>query len=310
MDNSQTLFLMHITGGYAFRNAIGMIKNETFFATMILSPKTIEISFVNTSKRASHKIMINTSELTLYSYNFKDSEGNLLPEYPIAFETNELFNTTKTIGRRDAIRLYWVIGENRFSVQPIKNSTKDPGKASALFVNILNKEYVKFDNAGGYNAEPNVRVPAKDFAELCSQSNTLKCSGLEIVGDKNCVTFKGIQANNVVASINKFTSQNTVNSNPTHGSNLDEIDMRLSNLHKEAHTTTGQKSLSLNIVSNEALMTVNVPISTVKALSKIHNISPPGTLLKFYFKENRPTKLESPIDTYGTYVICLRNPRN
>jgi len=309
MDTSHTLFLMHITGGYAFRNAIGMIKNETYYATMVLSPRSIEISFINNTKCASHKLVINTSELTMYWYNFRDAEGNLLPEYPIAFETNELFNTTKAIGRRDAIRLYWVIGENRFSVQPIKNTTKDPGKASASFVNILNKEFIKLDNIGGYSSEPNVRVPAKDFAELCSQANTLKCSNLEIVGHSNSVTFKGILANNAVASVSRFTSQ----TQPTMstGNNLHEIDTMLSNLHAEANSTMyTSKGLSLNILKSEDLMTVKVPISTVKALSKIHNISPPGTLLRFYFKENRPTMVESPIDTYGSYIICLRNARN
>ena len=62
-------------------------------------------------------------------------------------------------------------------------------------------------------------------------------------------------------------------------------------------------------MKTEDLMTVKVPIGTVKALSKIHNISPPGTQLRFYFSEGKPTKLESPIGTYGTYTICLRNAR-
>lgn len=307
-DTSQTLFLMHITGGYAFRNILGIIKTETYNATMILSPKAIEISFINNTKCASHKIILNTSEFTMYRYNFRDSEGNLLPEYPISFETNELFNTTKAIGRRDAIRLYWVAGESRLSVQPIKNTTKDPGKASALFVNIRNNECVKITNAGDYNSEPNVRVPAKDFADVCAQANTSKCSGLEIVGSPNSVTFNGILSNNNVALASRFSSQNDVCQ--TVGSNLNDIDMMINNLHAdELSASAHPNGLTLNVVKKEDLMTVRVPISTIKSLSKIHNISPPGTMLKFYFKENKPTKIESPIDAYGLYTICLRNSR-
>lgn len=338
MDLSHTLFLVHIMDGYSFRNTIGIIKSETDYATMVLSPKSIEISFINTSKCAIHKIILNTPELTMYRYNIRDTEGTILPEYPIAFETNEMFNTTKGIGRRDGIRLYWLAGDNKINVQPIKTSTKDPGRAGALFVNILNMEYTRYDVSGSYGNEPNVRVQAKDFADLCSQANTLKCSTLEIVGHNSAVTFKGILPNNTMASINRFVSQTEVPKTIATPSNMDEIDNIIDHLHitdtpvsnnSEGGTAFGKRGiasstgddpvifgrfntssgLSLNVMKSEDLMTVRVPIATVKALSKIHNISPAGTLLRFYFAEGKPTKVESPIGTYGAYTICLRNGR-
>lgn len=312
MDQQQTLFLVHIMDGYSFRNTIGIIKSETDYATMVLSPRAIEISFINTSKCAIHKIVLNTAELTMYRYNMRDSEGNLLPEYPIAFETNEMFNTTKGIGRRDGIRLYWLAGDNKINVQPIKTSTKDPGRAGALFVNILNMEYTRYDISGSYNSEPNIRVQAKDFADLCSQANTLKCSILEVIGQNSSVTFKAMLPNNTMASISRFVSQTEVPKILTSPSNIDEIDNLLGNLRipeSSSSSSSAPSGLSLNVMKSEDLMTVKVPLGTVKALSKIHNISPSGTLLRFYFAEGKPTKLESPIGTYGVYTICLRNAR-
>jgi len=307
MDISQTLLLMHITDGYSFRNAIGIIKSETDYATMIVSEKSIEISFLNTSKCAVHKIVLYPHEFTMYRYNIKDQDGNLYKEYPISFETNEMFNTTKGIGRRDGVRLYWLSGDNRINVQPMKMTTKDPGRASALFVKILTLECSRYD-VGTYNSEPNVRVQAKDFADLCSQANTLKCTSLEIIGHNTGVTFKGILANQTVASINRFVSQTEVPKTQQAASNIDEIDNLIDNLRFNDNRII-TNGLSLNIVKSEDLMTVKVPISTVKALSKIHNISPAGTLLRFYFAEGKPTKLESPIGTYGLYTIGLRNAR-
>lgn len=311
MDASQTLFLMHIMDGYSFRNTIGIVKSETDYATMVLSPKSIEISFINTSKCAIHKIVLNTQEFTMYRYNIRDQEGNLIPEYPIAFETNEMFNTTKGIGRRDGVRLYWLAGDNRISVQPMKMSTKDPGRAGALYVKILTMEHMRYDVQGSYPVDPNIRVQAKDFADICSQANTLKCTNLEIVGHSSGVTFKGILANQTMASINRFTSQTEVpKSNGAQGaSNIDEIDNLIGNLRVSEAPAAQPSGLSLNIVKSEDMMTVRVPIATVKALSKVHNISPAGTLLRFYFAEGKPTKLESPVGTYGTYTICLRNGR-
>lgn len=310
MDKGQTLLLMHITDGYSFRNAIGITKSETDHATMVVSPDHIEISFSNNSKKAVHKILFNTKEFIMYRYNIRDSEGNLLKEYPIAFETNELFNTTKGIGRRDGIRLYWLAGDNKINVQPIKMSTKDPGKAGALFVKILTMEYTRYDT-GSYEEEPNVRVQSKDFADLCSQANTLKCTYLEMVGHNNAVTFKGILPNQTMAFINRFVSQIEVPKPTILASNMDEINNILDNIRSSEtnfnnNVTSG---ISLNIVKNEDLMTIRVPISTIKALSKIHNISPAGTLLRFYFKQGKPIKIESPIGTYGLYTIYLRNGR-
>lgn len=301
---------MHIMDGYSFRNTIGIIKSETDYATMVVSEKSIEISFLNRSKCAVHRIVLYPQEFTMYRYNIRDQEGNLLKEYPIAFETNEMFNTTKGIGRRDGIRLYWLAGDNKINVQPIKMSTKDPGRAGALFVKILTMEHIRYET-GSYNSEPNVRVQAKDFADLCSQANTLRCTSLEIVGHNSGVTFKGILANQTMASINRFVSQTEVPKTAKAASNMEEIDnvldnLRISDTHLAAPMTTG---LSLNVVKSEDLMTVKVPIGTVKALSKIHNISPPGTLLRFYFAEGKPTKVESPIGIYGLYTICLRNGR-
>lgn len=309
MDQSQTLFLLHIMDGYSFRNTINIVKSETDFATMVLSPKMIEISFINNTKLAVHKIVLNTPEFAMYHYNIRDSDGNLLPEYPIAFETNEMFNTTKGIGRRDGIRIYWLSGDSKLNVQHVKTGSKDPGRAGAFFVNIHNMEYTRYDISPCYKTEPNVRVQSKDFADLCGQANSLKCSTLEIIGHHNSVTFKSILPNNTMASINRFVSQSVVPREIINISNLDELENKLYNLSIAATPPANSSGLSLKIVKSEDLMTVKVPIITVKALSKIHNISPSGTLLRFYFAANKPTKLESPIGTYGTYTICLRNPR-
>lgn len=309
MEQAETLFFVHILDGYSFRNTIGMIKSEIDYATMVLSPHTIEISFINTNKRAGYKIVLNVHDLAMYRYNIRDEDGNYLPEYPIAFETEEFFNTTKGIGRRDAVRLYWLEGDNKFNVQPMKTSTKDPGRAGALFVKILNMEYIRYDIPKGYPSEPNIRVQAKDFADICAQGNTLKCSRLEIVGEPNRITFKSILPNNTLASVNRFVSHVDIpRKTPTTTiSNIDEVDQLIGNLRISEAPMMTNHSLSLNIMKNEDLMTVSVPISTVKALSKIHNISPSGTLLRFYFGENKPVKIETNIGTYGTCTICLRN---
>ena len=305
IDNNKTMFLMHIMDGYSFRNTIGIIRSETDFATMVLTPKSIEISFVNSSKCAVHKITLNPIDFALYRYNVKDSNGDLLDEYPFAFSTNEFYNTTKGLGRRDSIRIYLLLDDNKLSIQPIKLGTKEPGKVGALFVKLLTMEYIRYVVNNYNNTEPNVRVQAKDFADLCSQASTLKCASLEIIGEKNNVTFMGMSANNSIASINRFSSQSQIKEDELNkNQNLDEIDDILNEIRK-SHQNNKSSGITLNII-DYLKIEVKVPISTVKSLSKIHNISANGSLIKFYFETGKPIKLECPIGIYGVYNIYIK----
>jgi len=305
IDNNKTMFLMHIMDGYSFRNTIGIIRSETDFATMVLTPKSIEISFVNSSKCAVHKITLNPIDFALYRYNVKDSNGELLDEYPFAFSTNEFYNTTKGLGRRDSIRIYLLLDDNKLSIQPIKLGTKEPGKVGALFVKLLTMEYIRYVVNNYINSDPNVRVQAKDFADLCSQASTLKCATLEIIGEKNNVTFMGMSANNSISSINRFSSQSQIKEDEMNkNQNLDQIDDILNEIRK-SHQNNKSSGLTLNIIDNLKIE-VKVPISTVKSLSKIHNISANGSLIKFYFETGKPIKLECPIGIYGVYNIYIK----
>ena len=311
MDPTQTLFLVHIMDGYSFRNTIGIIKSERSTATMVLSPNAIEISFVNTNGCAVHKIHINTAELTMYIYNVRDENGMLLPEYPVAFETAQFLTTIRSIGRRDGLRFYCIKGDGKINIQPIKTAIKDPGQTGASFVNIRNDEFTRYElpPAEFYSDEPNVRVIAKDFATFCTNANALKCTTINIIGGMHKVVLQSVHANSSIASVNTFCNQVNPSFNNINSSlNDEELDMLLENIRiQEGPPSTS--SIKLNIVKKDEISCVKVPIATVKALSKIHNISPTGTQLHFYFSPGKPTKIKSQIGTYGTYTICIRGIR-
>jgi hypothetical protein len=276
---------MYIMDGYSFRNTIAIIKSEIENATMIISPQSIEISLMNTSKCGVHRILLNPKEFSLYKYNIRDEQGQLVPSYPIAFNTNDMFITTKGIGRKDGIKIYWLAGENRISVQPIKtSSSKNPGQASALFVAIIPMEHKRFE-IGTYDPNPNVKVAAKDFADICSQANALKCISIELSCKATSVVIKPIKANKKIAAIYCFDSQ-----------------MDFSTMDNEKIVDDQDES------EDPEISNVHIPILTAKALSKIHNLSllSNGTQLRFYFRKNQAIKIETPISNYGTYTICIR----
>ena len=306
-NNSKPLFLMHIMDGYSFRNMIAVIKAESEYTTMVLSERSIDFSFPNTSTTAIHKITLQPQDFIMYNYNIRGEDGELYKEFPVAFETASMFNTTKNIGRKDSIRLYWLSDDNKIYVQPIKTNLKDPGRAGALFVNIETVEYVRYD-IGVWSDEPNIRVQAKDFAEICTQANTMKCSSLELMCQESAMTLRGIRPSQSIAFVNRFVSQTQVsNANNTSISNILEIDDILKNIKPTNSSQLSATSLSLKVVSDGSLITVRTPIATVKALSKIHNIGPAGSLVRFYFNKGKALKMEFPVGNYGKYTICLFN---
>lgn len=313
MDTPETSFFMHILDGYAFRNLLGIIKSETDVATMILSPRSMEISFINVSRCAMHKIVINTLELLKYEYNPRDPDGNLVDEYPISFNTDEMYNRVKNLNRRDSIRMYQMAGGDQIIVQPIKSSSKDPGSLCVLFVKIQIQEHSQTEPPGGYSMDPNVRVQAKTFADICCHTNSMKCASLEIIGGHSRVAFRGVLPNNRQASWQEFGSYAPGPSVASAAMSTDmdeEVEKLLGHLRGMSEATPTSMSihggLSLNIVHSDDMIKVRVPISTVKTLAKIHNLSPSGTSLKFYFLPSQPIKIESPIGNYGTYTICIR----
>ncbi len=280
----KTLFTATITDGHTLKNTIGMIKNEIDEITLVVSKNYITSKFVNKGQYAIHDLCIFTEELSEYSYDILDHD-----EYPITVNTNELYNTTKSIGRKDGIKIYWLENYEKLCIQPIKSS-KEPGRSSASFVSIINKTYSPLSFFNDYaNNEPSIKIQNRDFTDICQQANVLKCNFLELSGNSSYVIFKGILPDETYGMMSRHTSQQKKVNN--------EESQKILNGH-----------LELNIVSkSEDVMKVKVPINTVKTLAKLHTISPPGTLLKFSFVNEMPVKIESKIGSYGIYKFYIRD---
>lgn len=189
-------------------------------------------------------------------------------EHPFIVSTTELFNVTKMISRKDGIKIFWTGGE-KLSLQPIK-SRKETGQTGPSFINIINKEYEKYTFIESEYLEPSVKMQNLEFSEIFSRSSTLKCKHMEMDGYVDAMVLKAILHDGTCGLLSTF-------GNP-------------------------QRSLI-----SERLVNIKIPINTIKTLSKLNNISPPSTLLKFSFLANTPVKIESKIGTYGIYQIYLRD---
>ena len=65
-----------------------------------------------------------------------------------------------------------------------------------------------------------------------------------------------------------------------------------------------KKKLKLRVA--DGICSISVAIDTVRALSKLNNLSP-SKLIKFYIEKERPVLIYSDVSTYGELYIYLRN---
>ena len=297
MNPAKLSFIAEISDGYSFRNLMSIIKSEIDVTHLVATPKGLEISFLNKHKCNCHQVFIRGSELSSYIYNFRDENGELLPFAPMAFETNRMMTNTKTIGRKDAIIIYKNQNENKICINPVKTDSKSASQSCALFVDILNDEYSPVTVSPKYT-EVNVKVPAKEFSSFCSQTNTSKCSYLKIYGCEDYVKLEGILPNKATALKNTFYAKNTLASTSS-DHKVNDLNSVMSKI--DANNSTDE--------DNDKVKFVHVDISSVKAFSKIHNVSPQHTQLKFYFCDSNVIKVDSPIGMYGQYLIFMRSSK-
>jgi len=300
------LFNLHIIDGYAFKNLLTIIKSETKTATMLLSSDNIEISFINNNSEGLHIINMDPHENIEWSYNPRDDNDNLLETYPIGFNGLDVYNTIKNIGMNDSVRLFLIKGENEVMVQPLKSSSKDMGQFKIFKFDIIETEYTRYE-VGNYKTTPNIKIYSKSFSDLCSEVANVKCEYINIEGDGEAVTFRGFNGSKKEVYINRYDDLSTTknNSKPKMvAANISDIDNLISKINV-SDISKPKTGLKLKII-NEDHITVKVPISTFKSLSKIDNISPKGSVLRFYLEKNQPIKIETAIGTFGTYQIYLK----
>lgn len=308
--NDEPIFLMQLVDGYSFRNVFGMIKQQTVTCTMFISPDEIKFSFVShTSQngfKALNDITLHTAEFAKYLYNFRDEDGNLKYIHSVTYNAGDMFMTTKQIGRKDGIRIFMWEGDIRLHIQPIKVNARSSSQAGASYVRLLPPSDNNIFNPPSYETEePNFRVPAKDFADICSNVGTTKCKKLVISAEKSQISFTGLLSNNTTSFFKLFHNNKHVPNDLKSAVNIHELDSKLNNT--KISSAIQKSNVKLVVKNAEIIAGVEIPSDIVKALSKIHNISPSNTLIRFFAEKGKPVKFQSVIGNYGLYDIYVIN---
>lgn len=302
-QKNEISFLAYFGEGYTLRNTFSIVKGQTREATMILTPEAIEISFINADKSATHEIILDAKEFNSYYYEFRDENNNLADEYPITFNVDVMCNTLKNIGRSDGVRFYMFKGDDRINVQSMKLSSKDPNRSGAMLINTINREITRYVVPDNYPDVPNVKIPSKELNDVFARAVHTKCKHVRFVGYNHSARLESISVLNTVSFYENFNGNVNITDTDSFNYDLTAIKNEINTIPDNIPTI----KIPINIISRDQVVEVNIPHHVVKSLVKIHNISPKGTMINFYFSQKMPIKMESPIGMYGVYRIWLSN---
>jgi len=268
---SQPLFLAYFVEAYTLRNVLANIYKEVGQMTTIFTKEHILTSVRNKDNYATIEFKIKTCELQKYEYNAVDEAGNLLAEFPVGLETQKMMLATKTIGRKDGLCIYMHPEKHSVYVKTIASSNGSrPNPVSIIQEATLDGyEYYELPPYKRSDDNPNVSVYAKEFSTMCNAMVVNKCSCVDIVPYETGVLFRGIAADKSEIRIEPFGN-------------------------------------CVCAEGEEEPTPIRIPIKTIKALSKINAFSTTGSKIKIYH-EGGPLKMVSPVGTYGTYTIVLKN---
>jgi hypothetical protein len=153
-------------------------------------------------------------------------------------------------------------------------------------------------------SSPNCTTPAFDFNKMCSAMNALKCSHILVYGDDSSIVFKGMFDGDLVGRTDTFGM--TKKKDELHGPGFPNQIPEISEFGKVVHPTYNESEGPSVAKSINYQHSIKIDVSTIKALGKLNNLSPNGTI-KMYMEEGVPFKMISNVGSYGKLTIFLRD---
>ena len=276
---SSPLFSASFAEAYSLRNTFSTIKSAVGKVYIIWTPNDITISETNKNKTAMFNLVIKKTELKDYQYDALDEDGTLLPCIGTGVDMAEMVKATKSIKRNDGAVIFMEAGDARLHIQLIRAKSKDGSRTTTNFVPIEevdHTEYASIEYSRGPD-DPNTKITASEFSSTCTTMVSMKCNYVEVISYPRGIQFRGINASKSVLTIETFGTcilENTPSSSDT---------------------------------SKNKQYIIRIPISTIKALGKVNNLSINTAMIKFFSENNKPLKIVCPIGVYGSLSISIRD---
>ena len=162
----------------------------------------------------------------------------------------------------------------------------------------IEQEIYDVDGYARTEENPNCTIPVMDFCRMCAAMNSIQCSYVVIRGRPRGAIFEGIIDGSLIGRRDEFGI-----CKKTAGSNIPDLGPLMEDLSMDKIKVPAKipEIVPLNDAEEdeENDIQIRVKISTIKALSKINNLSTAAGIVKLYLERDLPAKLICNIGTYG-----------
>ena len=287
--DANSSFVAEFSEGYTFRNMIEYLRVTNTKGNFRFSRDLIYYEQVDADNTILNQIEIQTCELSHYEINTQNEE------IIIGINISDMRSITKTIGKKDSVRLFKHANDPFLYIQIISQSSRNVNRQNVSIVRPQHVEMFEYDIPEYQNDEksPNCTIPTADFAKTCTSMSSVKCSYVTIYGLPKGLILEGFQEGSMFGRREQFgncegyvTSVQSSISSST--SPPIKSDIRL-------NIPSGPKP---RLILKTPLVKIKVKMTIIKALAKLNNLSAMGTL-KVYSEKETPVKFVSKIGGYG-----------
>lgn len=294
-SSNEPIVVAHFSDGYSFRNVLGFFRQTCTRANFIFTPEGITIKESDATDTILAHAEIYADDLTEYQYNAYDDNGNLIEALACGFMTLEMQKSTKMVGKKDAIKLYTKKEENPIIyIQVMHAGSKSDNSLTLRIVPILEVDLHDFKDIEYKRQSPNTRAASTDFAKICADFSSLKCTYTDVIGFSDGIMFQGIESG-------------TVKSVETFGNVTTDIRPILSSSIKYSISSSSSGSKPrLNISMPGEICRIRINSKIIRSMIKFNNLSPTG-IIKFFLEDRNPLKIVSSIGCYGRLTLYIKD---
>jgi hypothetical protein len=297
---SRYLFYAEFSDGYSFRNLIEYLKSTNTNGNFIFHKDGISYSQHNNSNSLLNFIELRGYDLPVYFYRSSDEFIR------VGINLSNLRSITKSVGKKDSIRIYMLCNNPLLHISISSPNTKELNRNNVSVIRPQKLEVIQYDidEYKRDESSPNCTTPAFDFNKMCSAMNALKCSHIVVYGDESSIVFKGMFDGDLVGRTDTFGI--TKKKDESHGLGFPSQIPEISEFGKVINPTYNEVDGPVINKQINYQHSIKIDVSTIKALGKLNNLSPNGTI-KMYMEEGLPFKMISNVGSYGKLTIFLRD---
>jgi hypothetical protein len=230
--------------GYTIRHLIEYLKNTNFDGIFEMSKEGIAYEMENSNNTILNMLEIRASDITYY-YN-----AELGDRVEIGLSLAEFSRNTK-VGKKDGFRMFRETGEDQISCQHLCTNAQNSGNSDRSYVNPKKvvRELFFIDFPIPENS-PNYTISITEFSRVCAKILLFNPSKTMLTVYSKGIKLEAYDSNDRKCKENNFGLDIEPNIVPALGTD--------------------------SVSDKEPLQSIELKQSTIKAFSKIKNVSPPA----------------------------------